>query len=185
MASGVMVSRWLMVMMRVTWLSAARGGTTTGQGAATVSDTADGDGFTQMLDGMATPRGASPRSRVTCGCVWRWSSANDTNAAAAMVVRWYSSDHRTHLGLIGLDGIVASPRPFRAWRVTPNDVGPVVGVKASTKLRRLVSARCSSRRRRFRGYGSHARYGSAHALMICARRLAWPGPVSRWSVPSS
>jgi hypothetical protein len=58
-----------MVMMRVTWLSAARGDTTTGEGAATVSDTADGDGYTQMLDGMATPRGASPRSRVTCECV--------------------------------------------------------------------------------------------------------------------
>ena len=25
-----------------------------------------------------------------------------------------------HLGLVGLDGIVAAPRPFRAWRVTPN-----------------------------------------------------------------
>ena len=25
-----------------------------------------------------------------------------------------------HLGLIGLDGIVAAPRPYRAWRVTPN-----------------------------------------------------------------
>ena len=28
-----------------------------------------------------------------------------------------------HLGLIGLDGIVAPPRPFRAWRVTPNAGG--------------------------------------------------------------
>jgi group II intron reverse transcriptase/maturase len=27
------------------------------------------------------------------------------------------------LGLIGLDGIVAAPRPFRAWRVTPNAGG--------------------------------------------------------------
>jgi group II intron reverse transcriptase/maturase len=25
-----------------------------------------------------------------------------------------------HLGMVGLDGIVAPPRPFRAWRVTPN-----------------------------------------------------------------
>ena len=25
-----------------------------------------------------------------------------------------------HLGLVSLDGIVAAPRPFRAWRVTPN-----------------------------------------------------------------
>src|SRR6478735_1989467 len=25
-----------------------------------------------------------------------------------------------YLGLVGLDGIVAAPRPFRAWRVTPN-----------------------------------------------------------------
>ena len=25
-----------------------------------------------------------------------------------------------HLGLIGFDGIVAAPRPYRAWRVTPN-----------------------------------------------------------------
>jgi len=28
-----------------------------------------------------------------------------------------------HLGLIGLDGLVAPPRPFRAWRVTPNAGG--------------------------------------------------------------
>ena len=28
-----------------------------------------------------------------------------------------------HLGLVGLDGIVAAPRPFRAWRVTPNAGG--------------------------------------------------------------
>ena len=28
-----------------------------------------------------------------------------------------------HLGLVGLDGIVAPPRPFRAWRVTPNAGG--------------------------------------------------------------
>ena len=29
----------------------------------------------------------------------------------------------THLGLISLDGIIAAPRPFRAWRVTPNAGG--------------------------------------------------------------
>jgi len=28
-----------------------------------------------------------------------------------------------HLGLLSLDGIVAAPRPFRAWRVTPNTGG--------------------------------------------------------------
>ena len=28
-----------------------------------------------------------------------------------------------HLGLISLDGTVAAPRPFRAWRVTPNAGG--------------------------------------------------------------
>ncbi len=28
-----------------------------------------------------------------------------------------------YLGLIGLDGTVAAPRPFRAWRVTPNAGG--------------------------------------------------------------
>jgi len=28
-----------------------------------------------------------------------------------------------HLGLLSLDGIIAAPRPFRAWRVTPNAGG--------------------------------------------------------------
>jgi RNA-directed DNA polymerase len=33
----------------------------------------------------------------------------------------YGSDNR--LGLIGLGGIVVAPRPFRAWRATPNAGG--------------------------------------------------------------
>ncbi len=36
-------------------------------------------------------------------------------------VVFFQSPNR--LGLIGLDGIVAAPRPFRAWRVTPNAGG--------------------------------------------------------------
>jgi hypothetical protein len=28
-----------------------------------------------------------------------------------------------HLGLLDLDGTIAAPRPFRAWRVTPNAGG--------------------------------------------------------------
>ena len=43
-----------------------------------------------------------------------------TRAFGRSVVFFQSPNH---LGLIGLDGIVAAPRPFRAWRVTPNAGG--------------------------------------------------------------
>ena len=43
-----------------------------------------------------------------------------TRAFGWSVVDFASPDQ---LGLIGLDGIVAAPRPFRAWRVTPNAGG--------------------------------------------------------------
>jgi len=43
-----------------------------------------------------------------------------TRAYGRSVVYFQSPDR---LGLIGLEGIVAAPRPFRAWRVTPNAGG--------------------------------------------------------------
>jgi group II intron reverse transcriptase/maturase len=43
-----------------------------------------------------------------------------TRAYGWSVVHFQSPNH---LGLISLDGIVAAPRPFRAWRVTPNTGG--------------------------------------------------------------
>jgi hypothetical protein len=43
-----------------------------------------------------------------------------TRAFGWQVVAFQSPDY---LGLINLDGTVAAPRPFRAWRVTPNAGG--------------------------------------------------------------
>jgi len=45
---------------------------------------------------------------------------NRSRAFGRSVVFFQSPNH---LGLISLDGIVAAPRPFRAWRVTPNAGG--------------------------------------------------------------
>ena len=39
------------------------------------------------------------------------------------VVRWCSIHPPNQLGLVSLEGIVVAPRPFRAWRGTPNAGG--------------------------------------------------------------
>ena len=61
--------------------------------------------------------------RISADALGAGRSANGTNAAAryGRSVVFFRSPN--HLGLVGLDGIVAAPRPFRAWRVTPNAGG--------------------------------------------------------------
>jgi hypothetical protein len=49
------------------------------------------------------------------------SKRHQRSRAFGRSVVFFQSPNR--LGLVGLDGIVAAPRPFRAWRVTPNAGG--------------------------------------------------------------